>query len=105
MQPAACCPATVTRTHRPAWAAVAFALLLVLAQTLLLQHQSEHPIDGAHADCAVCVSGNALDHAAGVAASPSTVAGEPGVAAPPPAVPTPTTAPIRPTARGPPHRL
>lgn len=56
--PPAACP-------RPsALAGVAVALLLVLAQALLLQHQAEHLGTAAGSECPVCISGSALDHAA-----------------------------------------
>lgn len=105
MPAAARYPATVTLTRRPAWVAGTLALLLVVAQALLAQHQSEHPIGGFDADCPVCLSGNALDHADGTASAQP--ASERGLALPaaPPAVSVPTATPPRPTARGPPHRL
>ena len=43
---------------------LAMALLLVLAQALLLHHQVEHVGTNAGVQCLVCISGGALDHAA-----------------------------------------
>jgi hypothetical protein len=55
---------TSAQTRRPAWLGVALVLLLVLAQTLLLQHQAEHAGGTVDIDCPVCLAGNALDHTA-----------------------------------------
>jgi hypothetical protein len=40
------------------------AVVLVLAQALLLHHQVEHVGSDAGAQCLVCISGGSLDHAA-----------------------------------------
>lgn len=103
--PAARYATTVTFTRRSAWVAAALALLLVVAQALLLQHQAEHPIGGFDTDCPVCLSGNALDHTDGTASLHPASAGGPPPPAAPPAVSVPTATLPRPTARGPPSRL
>ena len=43
---------------------LAMAVLLVLAQALLLHHQVEHVGTDAGVECQVCVGGSSLDHAA-----------------------------------------
>jgi hypothetical protein len=43
---------------------LAMAVLLVLAQALLLHHQVEHLGSDSGVQCLICISGGALDHAA-----------------------------------------
>lgn len=105
MPAAAPSPSTVTRARRPTWVAVSLALLLVLAQAVALQHQSEHPVGGIDVDCPICLTGNALDHAGGTAGVQPAPAGGTTLPVSPPAALVPTPTLLRPTARGPPHRL
>ena len=55
-------PTPAPRPCRSAWATAALALLVVLAQTLVLQHQSDHLGAGPDTLCTVCLSGSGLDH-------------------------------------------
>lgn len=55
-------PAATSARRGPWW--LVMAVLLVLAQALLLHHQVEHLGSGAGAQCLVCISGGSLDHAA-----------------------------------------
>jgi hypothetical protein len=49
------------------WGGALLAVILVVAQILLLQHRMEH-VDGSPAHCDVCVAGKALGNAATAAA-------------------------------------
>lgn len=55
-------PAATSSQRGRLW--LAMAVLLVLAQALLLHHQVEHVGSDAGVQCLVCISGGALDHAA-----------------------------------------
>jgi hypothetical protein len=84
---------------------VTLAFLLILAQAVVLQHQSEHPISGFDVDCPVCLTGNALDHPEGAAGMQPAPAGGPALPAALLVTLLITPTLPHPTARGPPHRL
>ena len=96
---------TMTRTRGTTWVAASLALLLVLAQAIVLQHQSEHPVGGIDVDCPICLTGNVLDHAGDTAGVQPAPAGGTTLPVSPLAALVPTSTLLRPTARGPPHRL
>ena len=65
----------VARPGPSAWVGIALALLLVLAQAFLLQHQSDHLGTGVEGECPLCVGGHALDHAEAPSAAVPVAAG------------------------------
>ena len=102
MPAAAPYPSTMTRTRRTTWVAVSLALLLILAQAVVLEHQSGHPVGGIDVDCPICLTGNALDHAGGTAGVQPAPAGGATLPMSPLAARVPRPTLLRATARGPP---
>lgn len=52
------------RPQTARWLALALACALAIAQLLLAGHQLDHADIVEHADCALCLAGGSLDHAA-----------------------------------------
>lgn len=90
------------RPQTARWLALALACALAIAQLLLADHPLDHADAAEHADCALCLAGNSLDHAAAQRAAPTPATCFVRVPPDAPSLPTRLTRPHRANARAPP---